>query len=239
METKIYLVEQPDGKYAEEACLTSTVKVLGDETTEVCPCCGAWVNGRGWLRPRSIVLTNRNIPDFFYIWGANVPFLLSERALRVIREAGLTGIKNVEPIDDARFLRKSKKEVEIPQYYHFEVERSMITMDQERSIIGYGTLLDEDRICPLCDPYGRTKNAHYGVSFHMEGYEGYDVFYTIDNGSLLFVSQRFVDVCRENGLTNLHVCPVQDWGKEAWKLFGQDQWDLWFSREIDPREFEL
>lgn len=239
METQFYIVEQPDGKYAEEACLASTLKVHGDESQDVCPRCGGGVSGLGWLRPRNIVLTNRRIPDFFYLWGANVPFLLSERALKVIQEAGLTGIRNVEPIDDARFLRKSKKEVPIPQYYHFELPFSRITMDQERSIIGYGPIVAEDRICPQCNPYGRSKNGYYGVSYHMENFEGYDIFHTFENCNTVFVSQRFVDVCRENGLTNLHICPIQDRGKESWKLFGQDKWDLWFSREIDPREFEI
>lgn len=239
METQIYVVEQPDGYYAEDACLLSTEMKHGDEPQFVCPRCGAWVSGRSWLRPRKIVLTSRRIPDFFYVWGPSVPFLLSERALKVIQEAGLTGIQNVEPIDEARFLRKSKKEVPIPQYYHFELPFSMITMDQERSIIGYGSGVTEAQICPLCNPYGRSKNGYYGVAFHMENFEGYDIFHTFENCSTVFVSQRFVDVCRAHGLTNLHVCPIQDWGKESWKLFGKDQWDLWFSREIDPSEFQL
>jgi hypothetical protein len=220
MDIQIYKVEQPDGYYAEEACLAYMEPEYDFTPRELCPKCGKTLNSGYWLRPRHIVLTNRRIPDFLYVWGTSVDFLLSERALEVIREAGLTGIKNVEPIDSARFLRKAKKEVAIPQYYHFEVERSMIQLDREHSRIKYGSTVHEDWICPLCDPVGRTKDFLYGVNFHMDAYEGYDIFHTIENFDSLFVSKRFVDVCREAGLTNLHVCPVQGWGKDGSDFLG-------------------
>ena len=220
MDTQIYVVEQPDGHYAEDACLVSTKSEYDFSPREACPKCGKQLNSGYWLKPRHIVLTNRRVPDFFYVWGTSVDFLLSERALQVIREAGLTGIKNVEPIDSARFLRKAKKEVPIPQFYHFEVERSMIRLNHERSCISYGKTVHPERICSLCDPLGRTRDFYRGAVFHMEDYEGYDIFHTIENGDTLFVSHRFVDVCREAGLTNLRVCPVQNWGKKDCDFLG-------------------
>ena len=38
--------------------------------------------------------------------------------------------------------------------------------------------------------------------------KGYDIFFTYEMGGLALLSQRFVDVCRENGLTNLHFRPA-------------------------------
>ena len=43
----------------------------------------------------------------------------------------------------------------------------------------------------------------------MEDYEGYDIFHTYELGNAVLLSQRFVDFCIENDLTNLH-CSIAE-----------------------------
>ena len=213
MDDSFFIVEYPDDpKYAEDAALLSDewVPHYDYDRYDRCPRCGKIVSGPFWLPPRKIVLTSRKVPDFFYLAGANVPFLISENALRGIREAGLTGIKSAEPIDYARFLRQAKKEVSIPNYYLIEVERSIITIDQERSVVEYKESEGSTQ-CPLCHPVHGTSMAAKNLHWNMEGFENYDIFKTYEMCSTLFVSKRFVEFCRDHNYSNLHCCPASEW----------------------------
>ena len=129
----------------------------------------------------------------------------------MIQQAGLTGIQDVQEIEHVRFQRKGKKEVPIPKYYDLELVRSKMTINHEKSVISYGQSREGSpysRACPLCHPVPGTYDFLRHLEFHTEQYEGYDIFFTYEMGGLALLSQRFVDVCRENGLTNLHFRPA-------------------------------
>ena len=169
------------------------------------------------MRPREVALTNRKIPDFLYADFSH-PFLVSEYALEVICQAGLTGIINAEEIEHTRFQRKGKKEVPIPKYYYIELARSKMTIDHEKSVIVYGNQEEGSyaKTCPLCRPVPGTYDFLRHLEFHTEQYEGYDIFFTYELCGATFLSKRFVDVCQANGLTNLHYRPAAKYGaKEA------------------------
>lgn len=183
-----------------------------------CPRCGRRVSGAYWLRPREVVLTKRNAPDFLYAYCDQVPFVISENALEKLRAGGLTGIAHAEEIELVRFQRKAKTETPIPKYYHIELARSRITVDHEASVIKYGKLHDE-AICPLCRQVPATFNFIRSLSLHTEAYEGFDIFQIYELGDTVFLSQRFVDFCRENHLTNLHFVPAQKHGQELSSYF--------------------
>ena len=53
----------------------------------------------------------------------------------------------------------------------------------------------------------------------MEEYEGYDIFQVYEMGNQLFLSQRFIDMAGEFGLTNLHCKPAEKHGEQSWKYF--------------------
>jgi uncharacterized protein YbaR (Trm112 family) len=213
MNSPFYIVEYPrDSKFAEDAPLITgpTVPQYDDSLKKVCPVCGRNVSGGLWLRPRHIVLTSRRIPDFLYTYSDEIPFLLSDHALKEFQNAGLNGILKAEPIEYSRYLRKSKQEVPIPTYYHVEVARSRITIDQENSNICYHSHL-EGVPCPICRPVPAVRMAVQNLTYHMEQYEGYDIFQTYEQGDTLFVSQRFIDFVQARKLTNFHCCPAHKW----------------------------
>ena len=207
-------------KYAEAALIDNVE--YDDSKADVCPLCGKRVSGSLWMRPREVVLTNRRVPDFLYSFSSRADFLISERALAVIRQEGLTGIKDVQEIEHVRFQRKGKKEVPIPKYYYIDLERSKMTIDHAKSSIAYGNCREGDpysKVCPLCRPVPGTYDFLRHLEFHTEKYEGYDIFFTYELGTTTFLSKRFVDVCRENGLTNLHFRPAAKYGTKEAKYF--------------------
>ena len=213
MNNQLFILKHPiEYKYAEDASLISKAYAQQYDFTQTtqCPVCGRDASRALWLQPRQVVLTSRKLPDFLHTVKSRVPYLLSERALTEIQNAGLTGIIKAEPIEHIRYLRKAKIDPPIPNYYYIEVARSKITVNHELSKIRYGTLRNEDP-CPLCRQVPAVWMAAKELVFNMEAYEGYDIFHIYELGETTFVSQRFVDFCQEKKLTNFLYCPAFDW----------------------------
>ena len=97
-----------------------------------------------------------------------------------------------------------------------------MTINHEKSGIAYGKCRKGDpysRACPLCHPVPGTYDFLRHLEFHTEQSEGYDIFFTSEMGGLALLSQRFVDVCRENGLTNLHFRPATNFLEKEARYF--------------------
>lgn len=214
----LFMVDFPHkSSYAETALIE--VDYLYDNYV-ACPECGRRVTGAYWLPPREVVLTKRVVPDFLYVLTDRAPFVISEKALTVIQNAGLTGILRYEEIEIARFQRKSKTEIPIPKYYHIELAYSRITINHERSVIDHGPAsIDHKKLCPLCHPVLGTYDFYRKLSLNMNAYEGYDIFHCYEMGEHVFLSQRFIDVCKENNLTNLFYTPSEAFGRELYEYF--------------------
>lgn len=217
MKPELFIVQMPwKGKYAdgiEEDIEHDNGRI------ERCPLCGRGVSFSYWNHPRKVALTKRKAPDFLYT--SYPPFLISERALAVIRQAGLTGIINAEEIEYTRFIRKGKREIPIPKYYYIELTRSKMTINHEKSVIVYGNQKEGAYAtpCPLCRPVPGTYDFKRHLEFYTELYEGYDIFFTYELGVAGFISKRFVDVCQANGLTNLHFTPAEEYGSREAAYF--------------------
>ena len=219
MGPELYIVTYPQTTAYADAAVMDKVNYDYNKA-ERCPLCGRRVSGGLWVQPREIVLTNRRIPDFLYSYSIEAPFVISERALAVICQAGLTGIKNTQEIEYTRFQKKGKTEIPIPKYYYVELAHSKMTIDHEKSMIVYGSRKEIDaEACPLCHLVPGTYDFLRHLEFHTEQYEGYDIFLTYELGETTFLSKRFVEVCRENGLTNLHFRPAAKYGTREAKYF--------------------
>ena len=217
MDKTFYIVEHPRTPAFAEAAI---IPVAYDyDRIDRCPECGSFVSGAYWISPREVVLTSRKCPDFLYNYCDNVDFLLSEKALDLILHSELTGIVKTEEIEQVRFQRKSKKETPIPKYFHIELARSRITVDHEKSVIHYGKTPSGRALCQLCHQVDYTMDFTRKLTFHMDNYEGYDIFQTYEMGNIVLLSQRFVNFCRENSLTNLHCTPIQTYGKREAEYF--------------------
>lgn len=216
MNITIYVVNYPQKIEFAEVAITDVEYDYGRYIS--CPQCGRRVSGAYWMQPREIVLTSHKTPDFLYAYCDSSPFLLSEKALTDIRSAGLKGIVQAEEIEHVKFQRKSKKEVSIPKYYHIELARSHITIDHKRSVISYGNK-NETAFCPLCNQVSATYDFFRSLSFHMDMYEGYDIFQIYEMGEAVFLSQHFVEFCKDRRLTNLHFTSANKYGQETASYF--------------------
>lgn len=213
---QLYIVDYPGkSEYAQAAIIPVTYDY---DRYVCCPECGERVSGAYWLPPREVLLTRHKAPDFLYGYSDNVPFVISERVVEAIRSSGLRGLLVAEELETVRFQRKPKQEKYLPKYYHIEVSRSRITVDHEHSVIKYGNRKDGPG-CPLCRQVPATYNFTRKLAFKMEEYEGYDIFQIYELGNTLFLSQRFLNVAGEWGLTNLHCTPVEKHGAQSWAYF--------------------
>ena len=210
MSRTLYLVDYPRKSAFAESALIG--RQYDYDRFISCPVCGRQVSGAHWVQPREVVLTSRKVPDFLYQYGGNTDFLLSERALEVIRSAGLTGIVGAQEIELVRFQRKAKKEVPLPRYYFIELARSRITVDHAHSVIRYGKMGTRET-CQQCQQVPATYDFFRKLVLNMEADEGYDIFQTYELGDQICLSQRFLDICRQEGLTNLHCTIAQDHNK--------------------------
>ncbi len=205
-------------KYAEGSLIEP--EYLYDKC-EICPQCGRKISGGYWKSPRSVALSKQNLPDFLYIYGGSTAFLISEKALNVINKAELTGISCIEEIEHLQYQRKSKKENPIPKYYYFEVMRSKISIDHEKSKISYGRINENER-CTLCNPIAATYDFFKSTIFNTDNYEGYDIFKTYELGDSLILSERFVDVCNKNGLSGLNCILAEEYDSQFSDWLGFD-----------------
>lgn len=210
MVNNLFVIEYPiETRFAEAAPIP--VKYNYEKCTS-CPQCGKLASGAYWMQPREVKLTKHNTPDFLYTVSGNTPFLLSERALEKIRQAGITGLTCAEEIESVSFQRKSKKELAIPKYYYVELVRSPITIDHQNSQITYGSKYGEK--CPLCRQVPRTYDFFRGLAFQGDVENVYDLFHIYELGDTVLLSQRFVDFYRESGLTGLCFVPAKEYGRE-------------------------
>lgn len=217
----LYVVDYPDNARFAEA--VSELADYDHEKYVSCPQCGSRVSGSYWVHPREAKLTKHNIPDFLYTVSSNTPFLLSERALKEIRQAGMTGLICAEEIESVSFQRKSKKSIDIPKYYYIELARSPITIDHKNSQIIYGGSYGGGVKCPLCRQIPRTYDFFRGLAFQGNDENIYDMFHIYELGDTVLLSQRFVDFYHQSGLTGLCFSPAKEYGRESTDfLFGKE-----------------
>ncbi len=178
------------------------VKPIYDENQiPLCPVCKQFLSGMKWVGEKTLELRGRkNIPDFLFTYGTATPFVISEKALTVLKENGIKGIIDAEKVD-----KVIVKKVPVDQtFYILTLTRCILPIDYTRSKIVFGKEYHPERICNLCDPVGRTKDFILGLYFDSHTEVDTDIFHTYELGGAVFLSERFINVCQENNLTGLY-----------------------------------
>ena len=174
--------------------------IYDENNVSLCPVCNGLLSGMKWIGEKKLEIRGRkNIPDFLYAYGINSPFVISEKALTVLKENGIKGITDTEKVD--RII--VKKEIINQTFYIMTLERCIFPIDYTRSKIVFGTEFHPEKKCKLCNPFGRTKDFILGLYFDRKTDVDMDIFYTYEMGDTVFLSERFVMVCQENNLTGL------------------------------------
>lgn len=198
MNSNTYIaIYPPTAKYA----WGEVVDPIYDENNiSLCPMCKGFLSGMNWIGEKTLEIRGRkNIPDFLYAYGINNPFVVSEKALTVLKENDIKGITDTEKID--RII--VKKEITNQTFYMMTLERCIFPIDYTQSKIVFGKNFHPERKCKLCNPVGRTKDFILGLYFDRKTDVDMDIFHTYEMGDTVFLSEQFVKVCQANNLTGL------------------------------------
>ena len=162
-----------------------------------CPKCGPYPGPRkGGV---SLVMTRRN--EAVPVIRTFDRLAFSEYAIRVFREAGITGWKPLpEKVKIIR--RQGAGRVKIPTYHE------IIVTGRAGHVRQYpGIKLDEH--CPEC---GRKSYSDFigGVTVEMRLWDGSDIF-KIEQFPGYLVTEKFVEVVRNKKMRGLEFIPAEEW----------------------------
>ena len=231
MNQNIFIAVQPSGtKYAWGEVVNP---IYDEKQIDLCPLCKNYVSGMKWIEEKIIELRGRkNIPDFLYSYGTPLPFVISEKALTVLKENGIKGIIETEMIDKVI----TKKEPVDFTFYTMELERCEMPIDYVRSKILFGKPHSELK-CKLCNPFGRTKNFIFELCFDVKATADADIFHIYEMGSTIFLSERFIKICQENQLTGLFYNTITDYSTIP--AFFSEETRAKMLKEIEDQKIEL
>ena len=161
----------------------------------LCPKCGGYIGPCYWVEPRKVILSRPKYGDFV----SGIELLVSERVKEAYEKSSLEGIKRFIPVEvcKVRYIRKSPPLP--PKYYSLELGYSFARVDLKKSVI-MGK--HNDRFCELCNPRSCMTDKIDGFYIDDSNWGGEDIFHLHEMGSMVYVSQRFVDFCIENEFTN-------------------------------------
>ena len=163
--------------------------------TPKCPVCGSTVGPLQWDEPRKVIFSKPKYGDLVY----GLKFLVSEKFKNLYENSDLKGIIEFIPVEIVKVRYLKQLSTEIPIYYSVRLIYSFARVDKNRSYI---TGHPDERYCSLCKPFGTTIDVIKGIYIDETNWGGEDIFHLHEIGSI-FISQKFVDFCLINELTNL------------------------------------
>lgn len=182
--------------------------IYDEKNIPLCPLCGQYVSGMKLIGEKTLEIRGRkNFPDFLYVYGLSTSFVISERALVVLKNNGVKGIIGTEKIDKI-IVKKESKDI---TYYIMDLERCDIPIDYERSQIDFGRQYHPERICELCDPIGRTRDYIFSLYFNQDAKINMDIFHIYQMGEAIFLSEKFIKICNKNKLTGLFYANINEY----------------------------
>ena len=181
-----------------------------------CDACGAIIGLREWLPPYRVelVLHGAQWADFAFSPGG-VP-LASERVVDICRDASITGLEVLEPLEVAS-ARGSKDPP--PEYRRLEATRWGATLSEEGSSLLRARPVECD-VCLEPSPY-----AMRGFAIEPGTWTGDDVFTLRGQDALMIATERFVDVARKHDFTNIRFVPTGKFETGLWdpQVFGHNR----------------
>lgn len=173
-------------------------RINGD--SEKCPVCGRHASILAWVEPRKMRLVGKRYPDRL-VDNLLQPLVVSQRFVEMYRKEGLTGVTEFAPIQVVNPTANT------PNYFlgHISFDRSIQVDLSHTAIEGHSY----DWSCPLCNPWGSTRDKIHKLALHTENWSGHDIMRLYAPSGHTIVSQRFYDCVRQYGLTNFVMTPVE------------------------------
>ncbi|MCR4726875.1 MAG: hypothetical protein K5753_06640 [Clostridia bacterium] len=166
--------------------------IVKEDETSYCPKCKRMSFGLNWYPPYKIEVYKRNIGDI--VLGAG-SVIVSKKFKDVYEQNGLTGIKEFCRIESV----KSKGVETDSELYYVKLNRYEVPIDYEKSRMEGD---DTDWQCDLCNPDGKIDVYINGIYFQKDFPA--DIFHMFAFGDRIFLSEKFISVMENNGITNLN-----------------------------------
>ena len=173
-----------------------------------CPSCGR-ESATPLLRtsPRAYeVEGGAKYPDFLEFTGVPVgDFLCSARVTDLLREAGISGLGEIEPVSVFRVKGAKPQLISTPVYCYAPIV-GRIGLDLP------AMKLKKKDLCSSCGRFSWSRERLYTIpaSIDMDTWSGHDLCRAGDFPAILVCSERVVEVIRKNQLTGAEITPIAD-----------------------------
>ncbi len=184
---------------------TDALHPTGFETGDAprCPKCGGAIGMRESLPPFRVEVAvhgKEGAGDFVECPGGDL--LISERMAAAIRSEGLTGLHGFRPVDVVKMNARAKR-IGLPRYLLVEATYGRAAVDEARSRLRRREPLS----CVECRDPGL--DGIYGFWIEPGTWDGLDVFRPRGYQGEVVVSERFADLVRRHGFTNIKLTPTE------------------------------
>jgi hypothetical protein len=171
-----------------------------------CPRCGRFVGMREVLPPFRVELEVYRFGLGDLVHGAGGDVLASERFMEAFQSEKLTGVERFDLVEVAEVVRKGRgpKITSIPRYFLMKPFFARAAVDEARSVIRRWEPIQ----CTECRETGI--DGVYGFRIEPGTWQGEDIFRPRGFSSDIVVSERFAQLVKNHGFTNIKLVPTEE-----------------------------
>jgi hypothetical protein len=186
---------------------TDSMQADGTETGGFpsCPACGAELGMLEWLPPFRVELEVRGRAPGDYTLTPGGKAVVSERFVKAFQSEKLSGVLSFEPVRIVKAVRRraGPRLGPIPPYFLMQVCFGRGALDDARSLLRRERPVD-------CTECRRTNlDGIYGFKIEPGTWQGEDIFRPRGFQSDFVVSERFTQLVKDHGLTNVKLIPTE------------------------------
>ena len=167
------------------------------EPSPKCPKCGSAIGKLRCAEPIKVILSKPKYGDFVY----GLELLVSDKFKNAYENDNIKGITKFKHVDVIKIRYLGKKSLLPPPYYAIEVVYRYARIDLQKSNIKGSEI--SSRYCDLCYPFRFSWDEINSIYIDDTNWAGEDIFHMHEMGSAIYLSQKFVNFCKKNELTNL------------------------------------
>jgi hypothetical protein len=169
---------------------------------------------RAWVPPYQVELELQGEAFGDFVKGPGYDVLVSERMASAARAEGLTGLLGFHPVQllGVAGKRKQSKAAVVPRYFAVTPCFGRGAVDLARSHLRR----NRSCTCPECRNPG--VDSIQGFSLEPGTWQGEDVFRPRGLQGRILVSERFAELVKRHGLTNMKLIPTEEYVSDPLRL---------------------
>jgi hypothetical protein len=205
-EPRFFVLKHDVSGPCDTQCLATDSANLGQAPR--CPQCGDPIGMRQWLPPYQVELEQHGGGAADFVKGPGYDVLISERMAEAFQEKGLSGLLGFHPVEVVRVRRKRKgrEAPAVPRYVAVTACFGHGAVDLARSSFRYAV---EPVPCAECRSI--ELDSIHGFTLEPGTWRGEDVFRPRGLQGSIVVSERFAELVKQHGLTNMKLIPTKEY----------------------------